>query len=151
VQKKNKHSPYKQMTGRKLLGEEEVTYVQNTQIKHVHKKNMKLQTCHVPLICYFFFSATYYLILKCFNYYYYYYYGVLYIELAQIVECMKDTGLTVLPIFYHVDPSHVRNQTETFAEAFASHGKDLKADIKMMQKWRAALRQVWQYLQMACA
>ncbi|XP_035551746.1 disease resistance protein RUN1-like [Juglans regia] len=27
------------------------------------------------------------------------------IELALIVECMRETGLTVLPVFYHVDPS----------------------------------------------
>jgi hypothetical protein len=63
-------------------------------------------------------------------------------ELAKIVECMKDTGLTILPIFYHVDPSHVRNQTETFAKAFDIHQKDLKVDIEMIQKWRAALREV---------
>jgi hypothetical protein len=64
------------------------------------------------------------------------------IELAKIVECMRDTGLTVLPIFYHVDPSHVRNQTDIFAKAFASHEKYLKAHVEMMQKWRAALSQV---------
>jgi ADP-heptose:LPS heptosyltransferase len=64
------------------------------------------------------------------------------IELAQIIECMRNTGLIVLPIFYHVDPSHVRNQTETFAEVFASYEKDLKVDIDTMQKWRAALREV---------
>jgi benzoyl-CoA reductase/2-hydroxyglutaryl-CoA dehydratase subunit BcrC/BadD/HgdB len=64
------------------------------------------------------------------------------IELVKIVECMRDTGLTVLPIFYQVNPSHVRNQTETFAEAFTSHEKDLKVDIEMMQKWRAALTEV---------
>jgi len=64
------------------------------------------------------------------------------IELAQIVKCMRDTGLTVLPIFYHVDPSHVRNQTESFAEAFASYEKYLKVDIDTMFEWRAALREV---------
>jgi hypothetical protein len=64
------------------------------------------------------------------------------IELAKIVECIRDTGLTVLPIFYHVDPSHVRNQTDIFAKAFASHEKYLKAHVEMMQKWRAALSQV---------
>jgi hypothetical protein len=62
------------------------------------------------------------------------------IELAKIVKCTRDTGLTVLPIFYHVDPSHVRNQTDIFAEAFASHEKHPKADTGIMQKWRAALR-----------
>ena len=62
-------------------------------------------------------------------------------ELAKIVECMKETGLTVLPVFYHVDPSHVRNQTGTFAEAFAKHEKDpeLKMDVQM---WRAAFKNV---------
>jgi ABC-type phosphate transport system substrate-binding protein len=64
------------------------------------------------------------------------------IELVQIVESMRDTGLTVLPIFYHVDPSEVRNQMGSFAEAFASHEKDPKVDIEMTQKWRAALREV---------
>jgi len=64
------------------------------------------------------------------------------IELSQIVECMRNTGLTILPIFYPVDPSHVRNQTEAFAKAFASYEKYLKVDIDTMQKWRDALREV---------
>jgi hypothetical protein len=51
------------------------------------------------------------------------------IELAKIVECMRDTGLTILPIFYHVDPSDVRNQTGTFAEAFAKHEASLRKKI----------------------
>jgi hypothetical protein len=63
-------------------------------------------------------------------------------ELTQIIECMRDMRLTVLPIFYHVDPSHIRNQTETFAEAFASHEKDTEVHIDMIQKWRAALIKV---------
>jgi hypothetical protein len=64
------------------------------------------------------------------------------IELVKIVECMRDTQLTILPIFYHVDPSHVRNQTGTFAEAFDRHEKDPKVDIDEMQKWRDALKEV---------
>ncbi|KAG7969819.1 hypothetical protein I3843_07G051400 [Carya illinoinensis] len=64
------------------------------------------------------------------------------IELAQIVECMRETGLTVLPIFYHVDPSEVRNQTGAFAEAFARHEEDPNIDIEKMQTWRAALKEV---------
>ena len=31
------------------------------------------------------------------------------IELAKIIECMKKTGLTVLPVFHQVDPSDIRN------------------------------------------
>jgi hypothetical protein len=64
------------------------------------------------------------------------------IELAQMVECMRDTGLTVLPIFYHVDPSNVGKQMGSFAKAIASHEKDPKVDIEMVQKWRDALREV---------
>ena len=64
------------------------------------------------------------------------------IELAKIVECMKETRLTVLPIFYHVDPSHVRNQTGTLLEAFAKHQKDPKVNTKDVQEWKAALKEV---------
>ncbi|XP_050253164.1 disease resistance protein RUN1-like isoform X3 [Quercus robur] len=64
------------------------------------------------------------------------------IELAKIVECMKVTGLIVLPVFYHVDPSHVRNQTGTVAEAFAKHEKDPKINIKDVQAWKDALKEV---------
>jgi hypothetical protein len=64
------------------------------------------------------------------------------IELAKIVECMKETRLTALPVFYNVDPSHVRNQTETFAEAFAEHERDPKINIEDLQTWRAAFKTV---------
>ena len=62
-------------------------------------------------------------------------------ELVKIVECMKG-GLKVLPIFYHVDPSHVRNQKETFAVAFDEHEKRLQENPKKVQVWRTALREV---------
>jgi len=64
------------------------------------------------------------------------------IELVQMIECMRDTGLTILPIFYHVNPSNVGKQTGSFAKAFASHEQDPKVDIEMMQKWSAAFRKV---------
>nr|XP_023923960.1 TMV resistance protein N-like [Quercus suber] len=64
------------------------------------------------------------------------------IELAKIVECMKVNGLIVLPVFYHVDPSHVRNQTGTLSEAFAKHEKDPKINIKDVQAWKDALKEV---------
>ena len=31
-------------------------------------------------------------------------------ELVKIVECMKQNMLTILPVFYHVNPSDARNQ-----------------------------------------
>ena len=48
------------------------------------------------------------------------------IQIAKIFECIEEAKLTVLPIFYHVDPSDVRNQMGTLAEAFEMHEKDPK-------------------------
>ncbi|KAK4594505.1 hypothetical protein RGQ29_018262 [Quercus rubra] len=60
-------------------------------------------------------------------------------ELAKIVETREKTGLTVLPVFYYVETSDVRNQTGSFAIASAEHEKD---NIEKIQKWRAALTEV---------
>ena len=57
-------------------------------------------------------------------------------ELVKIMECRKDLGHTVIPIFYHVDPSHVRNQEGSFGEAFAGYEKNWKDKIP---RWRRAL------------
>uniref|UniRef100_M0ZJY0 ADP-ribosyl cyclase/cyclic ADP-ribose hydrolase n=1 Tax=Solanum tuberosum TaxID=4113 RepID=M0ZJY0_SOLTU len=65
-------------------------------------------------------------------------------ELVKIMECKEkeNNGETVIPIFYDVDPSHVRNQNESFAIAFAEHELKYKDDVEGMQKvqgWRNAL------------
>ncbi|KAG7971278.1 hypothetical protein I3843_07G126700 [Carya illinoinensis] len=60
-------------------------------------------------------------------------------ELAEIVKCMGEKRLTVYPIFYHVNPSDVRNQTGTFEKAFSMHEESLKVDKEKMQTWRDAL------------
>ncbi|XP_075648047.1 TMV resistance protein N-like [Castanea sativa] len=62
-------------------------------------------------------------------------------ELAKIIGCVKETGMTVLPIFYNVDPSDIRKQIGTFAEAFAKHEERFEKNIKKVQKWRDALRE----------
>ncbi|XP_006367170.1 TMV resistance protein N-like [Solanum tuberosum] len=62
-------------------------------------------------------------------------------ELVKIMKC-KEEGQTIIPIFYDVDPSHVRNQSESFAEAFAKHESTYKDDVDGMQKvqgWRTSL------------
>ncbi|XP_042961209.1 uncharacterized protein LOC122295976 isoform X3 [Carya illinoinensis] len=64
------------------------------------------------------------------------------IELAKIVECMEKTGLTVLPAFYHVDPSHVRNQAGSFADAFTEHEKNSRTSREVMQTWKTALQKL---------
>jgi hypothetical protein len=63
-------------------------------------------------------------------------------ELAKIVRCMKDTGLKVFPVFYDVDPSDVRKQTRSFEKSFVEHEECFKENIKKVETWRAALREV---------
>ncbi|XP_042508676.1 disease resistance protein L6-like isoform X1 [Macadamia integrifolia] len=57
-------------------------------------------------------------------------------ELAEIVECKKQ----VMPVFYHVDPSDVRNQTGSYEDAFRDHEK--KFDQETVEGWKKALREV---------
>ncbi|KAL2341472.1 hypothetical protein Fmac_009412 [Flemingia macrophylla] len=52
-------------------------------------------------------------------------------ELSKIMECEKVQGQIVIPVFYNIDPSHVRKQTESYEEAFAKHGGDYRCN-----KWR---------------
>ena len=47
-------------------------------------------------------------------------------ELAKIIQCMKEMEMTILPIFYGVDPFDVRKQMGSFAQAFAEHEERLK-------------------------
>ncbi|KAG7948082.1 hypothetical protein I3843_14G129100 [Carya illinoinensis] len=63
-------------------------------------------------------------------------------ELAEIVEWEEKKNLTIIPIFYHVDPSDVRKQRGTFAEAFAAHEKDPMVDIEESNTWRNAFTKV---------
>ena len=60
------------------------------------------------------------------------------IELTKIVECMKMTGLVVLPVFHYVDSSDVQNHKETFGKAFSKHEESFKDNIGYVQTWKAA-------------
>ncbi|CAL9020276.1 unnamed protein product [Prunus brigantina] len=62
-------------------------------------------------------------------------------ELTKILQCMKSKG-TILPVFYHVDPSDVRKQSGSFADAFAEHEKRFREDIDKVKRWRDALTEV---------
>ncbi|XP_062172361.1 disease resistance protein RPV1-like [Alnus glutinosa] len=60
-------------------------------------------------------------------------------ELAKIVECMKQTRLTVLPVFYGVNPSDVRQAGRgSFEKAF----ERFKENRQRVQRWIDALREV---------
>ncbi|XP_023897250.1 TMV resistance protein N [Quercus suber] len=63
-------------------------------------------------------------------------------ELVKVTRWMKETGMTILPVFYNVDPSDVREQTGTFAKAFLEHEEHFKENKEKVQTWRAALREV---------
>ncbi|XP_075649095.1 TMV resistance protein N-like [Castanea sativa] len=63
-------------------------------------------------------------------------------ELTKIIQCMKVMRMTVLPIFYYVDPSDVRKQRGTFAQAFAEHEERLKDNMEKVQTWRTTLIEV---------
>ena len=60
-------------------------------------------------------------------------------DLVKIIHCKHEAGMTVLPVFYYVDPSDVRKQTGPFKEAFLKHEERCKEKV---QRWRYALTEV---------
>ncbi|PPR85751.1 hypothetical protein GOBAR_AA34942 [Gossypium barbadense] len=63
--------------------------------------------------------------------------------LAEVSDIMdrKDTqGHIVLPIFYHVDPSNVRNIGGSFKTSFEDH--ELKRPIDEVKRWKSAFVEV---------
>lgn len=62
-------------------------------------------------------------------------------ELVKILECKRTRGQILLPIFYDIDPSHVRNQTGSYGESFIRHERQLHGNMDKVGKWREALRE----------
>lgn len=58
-------------------------------------------------------------------------------ELVEILGCRKRSGQMVLPIFFDVDPTDVRNHTGSFGEAFYHKHQDIDKDN--LQGWKDAL------------
>ena len=50
-------------------------------------------------------------------------------ELVWILECRKNLGQLVLPVFYGIDPSEVRKQEGKFGVELAKHEKNFKDNI----------------------
>ncbi|KAL6132283.1 hypothetical protein ACLB2K_070654 [Fragaria x ananassa] len=63
------------------------------------------------------------------------------LELSKILECMEKRG-SILPIFYEVEPSDVRHQRRSFAEAFEKHEEKFGEGNKKVEGWRDALTKV---------
>ncbi|XP_034889997.1 disease resistance protein RPV1-like [Populus alba] len=60
-------------------------------------------------------------------------------ELAKIIERRKNNGQIVIPVFYQVDQSHVRNQTGRFGDALARLIKKKALTMDKEQSFRDAL------------
>ncbi|KAI5342842.1 hypothetical protein L3X38_010718 [Prunus dulcis] len=60
-------------------------------------------------------------------------------ELVKILQCKQSKQQVVLPIFYKVDPSDVRNQRSSYGDAFVQHERKFKDDKEKVFKWRRAL------------
>ncbi|KAB2634267.1 TMV resistance protein N-like [Pyrus ussuriensis x Pyrus communis] len=62
-------------------------------------------------------------------------------ELVHILECRRSRQQIVWPVFYKVDPSHLRNQTSRFGDAFTGLEHKYKDEEKILL-WRSALKEV---------
>ncbi|XP_039168291.1 disease resistance protein RUN1 [Eucalyptus grandis] len=60
-------------------------------------------------------------------------------ELSKIMECKEQKGLTVLPVFYKVDPKEVRGGRESYRRALAKHESKSEKDSKKVKRWKKAL------------
>ncbi|XP_042480520.1 disease resistance protein Roq1-like [Macadamia integrifolia] len=63
-------------------------------------------------------------------------------ELVKILDCRtEDRTRHLLPVYYEVDRLAVRNQRDTYAEAFTRHEKRFEMEMEKVNMWRAALRE----------
>ena len=60
-------------------------------------------------------------------------------ELVHILQCQQKNKQTVIPVFYQVDPSHVRRQKESYATAFDKLEERFGHEVGKVHKWRNAL------------
>ena len=62
-------------------------------------------------------------------------------ELVKILDCKKEYAQIVIPVFYRVDPSDVRNQTGSFGDSFSKLEQRFKENSKKLLTWRKALKE----------
>jgi hypothetical protein len=62
-------------------------------------------------------------------------------ELTRILNCYEENkNHSVLPVFFDVDPSDVRNGKGSYGEALANHEERFNHDTERVNKWRKSLR-----------
>ncbi|KAJ4715176.1 TIR-NBS resistance protein [Melia azedarach] len=62
-------------------------------------------------------------------------------ELVKILKCKNKYGQIVIPVFYHIDPSDIRNQTGIFGDSFSKLERQFQGRLEKLQRWRLALRE----------
>ncbi|KAK3430955.1 hypothetical protein EUGRSUZ_E02164 [Eucalyptus grandis] len=60
-------------------------------------------------------------------------------ELMKIMECKEQKDLTVLPVFYKVDPREVRQGSKSYGKALAKHESKFGKDSEKVERWKKAL------------
>uniref|UniRef100_A0A2K1R517 TIR domain-containing protein n=1 Tax=Populus trichocarpa TaxID=3694 RepID=A0A2K1R517_POPTR len=63
-------------------------------------------------------------------------------ELVKIVQCMKEMGHTVLPVFYDVDPSEVADQKGNYKKACIEHKEKHSGNLDKVKCWSDCLSTV---------
>ncbi|KDP31606.1 hypothetical protein JCGZ_14831 [Jatropha curcas] len=64
-------------------------------------------------------------------------------KLVKIIDFSETTtGHVVVPIFFNVDPSDVKNQRRMISEAFTRHEENFKEEMEKVQRWRQVLTKV---------
>nr|WIL60018.1 nodulation protein [Melilotus officinalis] len=62
-------------------------------------------------------------------------------ELEKIMKFHRTIGQKVVPVFYHLDPSEVRQQTGEFGISFQNLLNQISNEVELVISWREALRQ----------
>lgn len=63
-------------------------------------------------------------------------------EMATVAECRRELKQTVIPVFYDVDPSHVRKQIGVYEDHYSSHNKNFKYDLNKVHRWQKAMTEL---------
>ncbi|KAJ9558682.1 hypothetical protein OSB04_013296 [Centaurea solstitialis] len=65
-------------------------------------------------------------------------------ELVMILDQRRTSGHIVIPIFYHVEPSHIRKQQTSFGDAMTKHNKRMEVETNVEEKSQLALKiKIW--------
>ncbi|XP_038889439.1 TMV resistance protein N-like [Benincasa hispida] len=63
-------------------------------------------------------------------------------EIEKIVMCKELRDQLVLPIFYLINPAHVRNQKGNFEKHFIEHEANPEINIEEVKSWKYSMQQV---------